>query len=103
MQLSISIRIVIVIYSISVSKGFKRGMNNIIYHNKYRSRYNNESIIILSIVTLIVMVLIMAILILSIIISVIISSCYLTVLSAIWEIFSEFLIFCNLFHEPLGE
>ena len=23
--------------------------------------------------------------------------------SAIWEIFSEFLIFCNLFHEPLGK
>ena len=22
---------------------------------------------------------------------------------AIWEIFSEFLIFCNLFHEPFGE
>ena len=32
-----------------------------------------------------------------------ISSCYRTVPSAIWEIFSEFLIFCNLFHEPLGE
>ena len=64
-------------------------MNNIIYHNKYRSRYNNESIIILSIVTRIVMVLIMAILILSIIISVIISSCYLTVPSAIWEIFAN--------------
>ena len=30
-------------------------------------------------------------------------SCYCTVLSAIWEIFSEFLIFCNLFHEPLGD
>ena len=30
-------------------------------------------------------------------------SCYRTVPSAIWEIFSEFLIFCNLFHEPLGE
>ena len=28
---------------------------------------------------------------------------YRTVWSAIWEIFSEFLIFCNLFHEPLGE
>ena len=23
--------------------------------------------------------------------------------SAIWEIFSEFLIFCDLFHEPLGQ
>ena len=32
-----------------------------------------------------------------------ISSCYRTLPSAIWEIFSEFLIFCNLFHEPLGE
>ena len=32
-----------------------------------------------------------------------ISSCYRTVPSAIWEIFSEFHIFCNLFHEPLGE
>ena len=32
-----------------------------------------------------------------------ISSCYRTVPSATWEIFSEFLIFCNLFHEPLGE
>ena len=32
-----------------------------------------------------------------------INSCYRTVPSAIWEIFSEFLIFCNLFHEPLGE
>ena len=32
-----------------------------------------------------------------------ISSCYRTVPSAIWEIFSEFLIFWNLFHEPLGE
>ena len=30
-------------------------------------------------------------------------SCYRTVTSAIWEIFSEFLIFCNLFYEPLGE
>ena len=30
-------------------------------------------------------------------------SCYRMVPSAIWEIFSEFLIFCNLFHEPLGE
>ena len=29
--------------------------------------------------------------------------CYRTVPSAIWEIFSEFFIFCNLFHEPLGE
>ena len=34
---------------------------------------------------------------------IIISSCYRTVPSAIWEIFSDFLIFCNLFHEPLGE
>ena len=32
-----------------------------------------------------------------------ISSCYRTVPSAVWEILSEFLIFCNLFHEPLGE
>ena len=32
-----------------------------------------------------------------------ISSCYRTVPSAIWEIFSKFLVFCNLFHEPLGE
>ena len=31
------------------------------------------------------------------------SSCYRTVPSAMWEIFSKFLIFCNLFHEPLGE
>ena len=31
------------------------------------------------------------------------SSCYRTVSSAIWEIFSEFFIFCNLFHESLGE
>ena len=30
-------------------------------------------------------------------------SCYRTVPSAIWETFSEFRIFCNLFHEPLGE
>ena len=30
-----------------------------------------------------------------------ISSCYRTVPSAIWKIFFEFLIFCNLFHEPL--
>ena len=30
-------------------------------------------------------------------------SCYRTVPSAIWEIFSEFLIFCNLFLHPLGE
>ena len=29
-----------------------------------------------------------------------ICSCYCTLPSAIWEIFSEFLIFCNLFHEP---
>ena len=29
-----------------------------------------------------------------------ISSCYRMVLSAIWQIFSEFPIFCNLFHEP---
>ena len=27
----------------------------------------------------------------------------MTVMSAIWETFSEFLIFCNLFHEPLEE
>ena len=33
----------------------------------------------------------------------VISSCYRTVPSAIWEIFSEFLIFYNLFHEPLGK
>ena len=32
-----------------------------------------------------------------------ICSCYRTVPSAIWEIFSEFLIFCNFFHKPLGE
>ena len=32
-----------------------------------------------------------------------ISTCYRTLLSAIWEIFSEFLIFYNLFHESLGE
>ena len=31
------------------------------------------------------------------------SSSYHMVLSAIWEIFSEFLIFCNFFPEPLGE
>ena len=31
------------------------------------------------------------------------SSCYRTVPSAIWEISSEFLIFCNLFHEPLAK
>ena len=31
------------------------------------------------------------------------SSCYRTVQSAIWLIFSEFLIFCNFFHESLGE
>ena len=31
-----------------------------------------------------------------------ICSCYRMVPSAIWEIFSECLIFCNLFHEPLG-
>ena len=30
-------------------------------------------------------------------------SCYHTVPSAIWEIFSEFVIFCNLFHKTLGE
>ena len=30
-----------------------------------------------------------------------ICKCYCKVLSAIWDIFSEFLIFCNLFHEPL--
>ena len=28
-----------------------------------------------------------------------ISSCYRKIASAIWETFSEFLIFCNLFHE----
>ena len=32
-----------------------------------------------------------------------ISNSYRTVPSTIWRIFSEFLIFCNLFHEPLGE
>ena len=32
-----------------------------------------------------------------------IRSCYRTVLSPIWEISSEILIFCNLFREPLGE
>ena len=32
-----------------------------------------------------------------------ISSCYRTVPSALWEIFSQFLIFRNLFHEPLGK
>ena len=32
-----------------------------------------------------------------------ISSCYRVAPSAIWEIFSEFLIFCNLFHKPSGE
>ena len=32
-----------------------------------------------------------------------IRNCYPTVASSIWEIFSEFLIFCNLLHEPLGE
>ena len=30
-------------------------------------------------------------------------SCYRTVLGAIWEIFSEFFMFCNLFHKSLGE
>ena len=30
-----------------------------------------------------------------------ICSCYCTVPTAVWEIFFEFLIFCNLFHEPL--
>ena len=30
------------------------------------------------------------------------SSCYCTVPSTIWEILSEFHIFCNLFYEPLG-
>ena len=30
-------------------------------------------------------------------------SCYCMVSSAIWEIFSEFLIFFNLFQEPLGK
>ena len=33
----------------------------------------------------------------------VVCSCYRTVPSAIWEIFSEFLIVCNLFHEPLAE
>ena len=32
-----------------------------------------------------------------------ICSCYRTVPSAIWEIFPDFLIFCNLFYEPLGD
>ena len=32
-----------------------------------------------------------------------ISSCSHTMPSAIWEIFSEFLTFCNIFKEPLGE
>ena len=32
-----------------------------------------------------------------------ISTSYRTVPSPIWEIFSQFLIFWNLFHEPLGE
>ena len=32
-----------------------------------------------------------------------IRSCYRTVPSAIWEKFSEFHTFCNLFHEPLGK
>ena len=36
-------------------------------------------------------------------ISLYITSCYRTLPSAIWEIFSYFLIFCNLFHGPLGE
>ena len=36
-------------------------------------------------------------------ITVTLSSCYRTVPSAIWEIISEFLIFCDLFHEPLSE
>ena len=31
-----------------------------------------------------------------------IRSCYRTVLSATWKIFSECLVFCNLFFEPLG-
>ena len=35
--------------------------------------------------------------------NIIISSCYRTAPSAIWEIFSEFLIFCNLLHKPLGK
>ena len=30
-------------------------------------------------------------------------SCYCTLLSTIWETFSEFLMFCNLFQEHLGE
>lgn len=48
-------------------------MNNIIYHDKYRSNYSNESIIIPSIVKRLMMVLIIAILILLIIIIVIIT------------------------------
>ena len=32
-----------------------------------------------------------------------IRNCYHTVPSAVWQIFYEFLIFRNLFHEPLGE
>ena len=32
-----------------------------------------------------------------------VSSCYLTAPSAIWDIFSDFLIFRNFFHEPLGK
>ena len=32
-----------------------------------------------------------------------ICSCYRTVLRAIWQIFSGFFMFCNLFHEPLAE
>ena len=31
-----------------------------------------------------------------------VSSCYRAVPGAIWEIFYEFFIFCNLFHETLG-
>ena len=32
-----------------------------------------------------------------------IACCYRTVSNVIWEIFSEFFIFCKLFHEPLGD
>ena len=48
-------------------------MNNIIYHDKYRSNYSNESIIIPSIVKRLMIVLIIAILILLIIMIVIIT------------------------------
>ena len=55
------------------------------------------TIIIIKIIIVIIMLIIIILLLL------IISSCYRTVPSALWEIFSEFLIFCNLFQEPLGE